>query len=971
MAIRILSSENITGNITVSGTGTFAGDITLDDDLNFTTNGFADISNTGTGAMRFKPSSQTLALTLTNANAAFEGKVGIGTTSPARELEVQGGGNVYIRVTASTDNDSAALELKNTQEMWTIRNEDTNADALHFNSDGGTKMVIETGGNVGIGETSPNEKLHVNGGTANVVANFESTDAKAYISFKDSSTTNTDTVFLGAEGNNMTFYAGSASSERMRIDSSGNVGIGEASPDSLLTVGGDFTATTAKPTVSVSDMTNGGSLGIRGLSPILAFDKTASGVPKILMDGGGLEFKDGTLDSQGSVDLKIDSSGNVGIGKSTSLTSHRLSILKGGSNQQLGLYYDETNVAMFGARSNGDAQIYAWNGSSYRNILLGVDGSSTGGNVGIGTDSPSSGAKLDVNGSLAIANTGQLNLTRTLNTNNLWYGMRYDNNEVQIYTYYPSDRSITFNTVSGGTGITTQLMKIEAGGNVGIGTDSPSNKLDVFAANNYEGIALTDSDETLWNILKSGSSVNTSYFNMFSEGVTKVRIHADNVSYFNGGNVGIGTTSPTLGKLQVAGSGYFGPVGTGNATTKAEMQSNAVLRLKPHDNNSTNMNFAQVNGGGGMGIQVTNGPGTANWDIALSPFGGNVGIGTTSPAEKLTIDGTVSGAYVRISNAGSGDVSSGYMIYNGSNLDFNVYTNPTFGNTTLLTREALAIRAGGSERMRIDSSGNVGIGTTSPSYPLDINGNMAIRGASGPQLLFFETGSSYTEAMRLLRYQDKLILTYGWNANEEAITIVGGTGSDVGNVGIGNTSPQTTLHTGPTTTVTNAFTARFAASNFFASGGNSMFYVPDAAANIMMFGSNQFGTNQIEFYHKNPGTSQAYVGRISTSGSATSYVTSSDYRLKENIVPISESLSRLNQLKPSRFNFIEEPGKVVDGFIAHEVQDIVPEAIVGEKDEVDEEGGIVPQGIDQAKLVPLLVAAVQELEARVKELENK
>ena len=59
------------------------------------------------------------------------------------------------------------------------------------------------------------------------------------------------------------------------------------------------------------------------------------------------------------------------------------------------------------------------------------------------------------------------------------------------------------------------------------------------------------------------------------------------------------------------------------------------------------------------------------------------------------------------------------------------------------------------------------------------------------------------------------------------------------------------------------------------------------------------------------------------------------------------------------------------GFIAHEVQDIVPEAIVGEKDEVDEDGGIIPQGIDQAKLVPLLVAAVQELEARVKELENK
>ena len=68
----------------------------------------------------------------------------------------------------------------------------------------------------------PNEKLHVNGGTANVVANFESTDARAYISFKDNSTTNTDTVFLGAEGNDMTFYAGSASTKRLTIDSAGN-----------------------------------------------------------------------------------------------------------------------------------------------------------------------------------------------------------------------------------------------------------------------------------------------------------------------------------------------------------------------------------------------------------------------------------------------------------------------------------------------------------------------------------------------------------------------------------------------------------------------------------------------------------------------------------------------------------------------------------------------------------------------------
>ena len=105
-------------------------------------------------------------------------------------------------------------------------------------NDIGDSIITDNGINVGIGTSSPNEKLHVNGGTTNVVANFESTDAKVYISFKDNTTTNTDTVFLGAEGDNMTFYAGSASSERMRITSTGNVGIGTTNPTSKLHVTG-------------------------------------------------------------------------------------------------------------------------------------------------------------------------------------------------------------------------------------------------------------------------------------------------------------------------------------------------------------------------------------------------------------------------------------------------------------------------------------------------------------------------------------------------------------------------------------------------------------------------------------------------------------------------------------------------------------------------------------------------------------
>jgi hypothetical protein len=117
-------------------------------------------------------------------------------------------------------------------------------------------------------------------------------------------------------------------------------------------------------------------------------------------------------------------------------------------------------------------------------------------------------------------------------------------------------------------------------------------------------------------------------------------------------------------------------------------------------------------------------------------------------------------------------------------------------------------------------------------------------------------------------------------------------------------------------------------------------------------------------------------GSITATTSATSYNTSSDYRLKENVTPVSDGISRLKQLKPNRFNFIEDPDTVVDGFLAHEVQTIVPEAITGEKDEVDDDGNPVYQGIDQSKLVPLLTAALQEaigeiesLKARVAALE--
>jgi hypothetical protein len=146
---------------------------------------------------------------------------------------------------------------------------------------------------------------------------------------------------------------------------------------------------------------------------------------------------------------------------------------------------------------------------------------------------------------------------------------------------------------------------------------------------------------------------------------------------------------------------------------------------------------------------------------------------------------------------------------------------------------------------------------------------------------------------------------------------------------------------------------------------------------------------QGHFVFSNP---NGAVGTIFTNGTSTSYNTSSDYRLKENVTPMSGSIDRLKQLKPSRFNFIADADKTVDGFLAHEAQAIVPECATGEKDGMKmEEYEVTPavmdgetvvteavmgerevpdmQGIDQSKLVPLLVGAIQELTARLEALE--
>ena len=122
------------------------------------------------------------------------------------------------------------------------------------------------------------------------------------------------------------------------------------------------------------------------------------------------------------------------------------------------------------------------------------------------------------------------------------------------------------------------------------------------------------------------------------------------------------------------------------------------------------------------------------------------------------------------------------------------------------------------------------------------------------------------------------------------------------------------------------------------------------------------GTGDVFHYHFRNGNGG--VGGIKTTGSSSAFVTSSDYRLKENVDYTFDATTRLKQLKPARFNFKADADTTLDGFLAHEVSSVVPEAIFGAKD------GEEMQGIDQSKLVPLLVKTIQELEARITALES-
>ena len=303
---------------------------------------------------------------------------------------------------------------------------------------------------------------------------------------------------------------------------------------------------------------------------------------------------------------------------------------------------------------------------------------------------------------------------------------------------------------------------------------------------------------------------------------------------------------------------------------------------------------------------------------------------------------------------------------NGLNIDFRVESDD---NTHMIFVDA------GNDR--------VGIGTSSPSTELHLKtttqGDIVTfestnAGAlTGPNLLLYRNSSSPADNDNIgaIRFRGRNDNSEDVDYAEiESLIVDASDGTEDGTLAFRTVSGGTSTEQ-----------MRITSSGFVGIGESSPLSRLHVADGNVLFENTTTNVNSTVHHYTNSVSGGAYrvrfdsndtvVGSIGVGTSSTAFNTSSDYRLKENVVTDWDATTRLKQLKPSRFNFILDADTTVDGFLAHEVSSIVPEAITGEKDAVDAEGNPEYQSIDQSKLVPLLTKALQEAMARIETLEAK
>ena len=517
------------------------------------------------------------------------------------------------------------------------------------------------------------------------------------------------------------------------------------------------------------------------------------------------------------------------------------------------------------------------------------------------------------------------------------------------------------------------------------------------------GLAVSDDLIITDKIVHSGDT-NTSIRFPATDTISFETNAGERVRITSGGRLGIGDNSPSTA-LHVKSADNI-------LATFESTDADSLIEFK--DNSTSDTMIIGCSGGDDLLLRTDAGNIIFklgdNSEKARFDSSGNLGIGTTSPATSLDVTGTIHASTsigirttspqcnLHVHQGDSGSVfakftNSTTTIASTRGLDIGIDSSEQ-GFFNLRENKPFLFEINGSERMRIDSSGRVLVGSGSVSLPkgtgsgsLDLdNGTIALcvggnDGSTG------RTNSTNKNAF--------IVAPHYTNAEQPIPLITGSSQSsdNVVNIGGGtsllNACTKIRFYTAANTTTTTG-TERFrvnpdgevcfgvTTTPSATQGGTG---IATAISGLPVFVKTSSKLHQANTYtHYQFFNSNGAVGEIQTSGSGTSFITSSDYRLKENETAITDGITRLKQLKPYKFNFKADSSTVLDGFFAHEVSSIVPEAVTGVKDYVATEdnvrsglaenvGDIVPQGLDHSKLVPLLVAAVQELISKVEALE--
>jgi hypothetical protein len=465
----------------------------------------------------------------------------------------------------------------------------------------------------------------------------------------------------------------------------------------------------------------------------------------------------------------------------------------------------------------------------------------------------------------------------------------------------------------------------------------------------------------------------------------------------NTGNVGIGTTSPaTLLHLSSA-TGSVSPTPTEIRIESTTDASNWTANLPwgrisfysadisgngpKIDAAITAAKQGSTGGNSSLGFWTDAGLGAGLENRLVITPGGDVGIGTTSPNELLEVAGNI-----HLSGADR-------SIFNRSN-------------------NALTFGTNNTERARIDSSGRMLVGTsvyrsvgdtffptgmfysegTGTAHYQAFVGVSNRNDVGGPILVFGKSRGTVVGSNTIVANGDQLgsIRFAGANGTNlsargaEIFCEVDGTPSSTSMPGrlVFRTTPSGTTITTERMRITNTGAINLnttSGANINVGSGTqdgATFYVPGGTGGILQASNNN---NIVAFFRRRGSDGSVIdfrrdttsVGAISVTTTSTAYNTSSDYRLKENVVDLDGAIDRLKLLPVHRFNFIADPDTVVDGFIAHEAAEVVPECVTGTKDEVDEDGNPEYQGIDQSKIVPLLTAALQEAIGEIELLKTR